>query len=113
VSQVSLWQAEYLALPDGGVGRGTVPFEQCVGGSTGDCAVFTWAQDPNAMLPTTLSGTATPGQPVSEVLGKIVFGAPDAGAQPLQNREYHVFAVVDTNDPYGAQVISDIKGTYR
>ncbi len=115
VTSVALWQAEYLALPDGGVGRGTVPFEQCIGGSTGDCATFAWApgQDPNASLPTTLAGTSNPVSPTTRTLGRIVFGPADAGTQPLLNREYRVFAVITTDDPYNPQVVCSVRGTAR
>lgn len=112
VTQVSLWQAEFLL--DGG--RSTTPYELCDPMSTGDCRFFHWApgNDPNTTLPRSLAGTPNVSVPTREILGRIVFGAAlDGGVAPLTNREYGVYAVIDTNDPYAPQVIARVRGTAR
>ena len=113
VRQVSLWQAEYLV--DGG--RGDVPYELCDSTSTGDCRFFHWSVDggdPNQRLPRSLPGTSNTSVPVRAVLGRIEFGpAPDGGQSPQLNREYGVFAVIGTSDPYLPQVIARVRGTAR
>lgn len=113
VQSVSLWQAEFL--PDGG--RGTVPFEPCDDQSTGDCRFFHWSADggdPNAGLPKSLPGTSNTSVPTRQVLGKIEFGpAPDGGVSPQLNKEYVVFAVIQTSDPYQPQVVARLRGTAR
>ncbi len=111
ITGVSTWQAEYLA--DGG--RGTQPFEVCDPSSTGDCAVFSWepGHDPASILPLTLAGTNMPTNPVATILGRMVFGAADAGTQPLLNKPYQVFVVIETDDPYSPQVVASVKGTAR
>ncbi|MCC6334475.1 MAG: choice-of-anchor D domain-containing protein [Myxococcales bacterium] len=110
---VSLWQAEYLL--DGG--RGNVPYELCDSTSTGDCRFFNWAPDggdPALRLPLTLAGTPNASVPTRVAMGRLEFGpAPDGGVSPQLNRQYFVFAVVDTSDPYLPQVISRISGVAR
>lgn len=113
VRSVSMWQAEFLL--DGG--RGQVPFEQCDPMSTGDCRFFHWSTDggdPNLRLPRSLAGTTNTSVPTREVLGKIEFGpAADGGISPQLNKDYGVFAVIDTSDPYLPQVIARVRGVAR
>lgn len=113
VQNISLWQPEFLV--DGG--RGTVPFELCDDLSTGDCRFFHWSADggdPNGGLPKSLAGTSNTSVPTRQVLGKIEFGpAPDGGVSPQLNKEYGVFAVIQTSDPYLPQVIARVRGTAR
>ena len=109
VTGVGFYQAEYLT--DGG--RGTEPFEFCDPQTTGDCAVFSWEPGREPVLPFTLAGTNMPSNPVTKVMSRIVFGAADAGTQPLLNKQYQVFVVIDTDDPYSPKVVSVIKGTAR
>lgn len=110
VRAISLWQAEYLANG----GRGTEPYELCEAGSSGDCRFFFWAAgDPNATLPRTLAGTSSPSNPTRQVLGQLTFGAQDGGAAPVMNVPYHVFAVIETSDPYLPTIVAKVQGTAR
>lgn len=113
VRGITLWQPEFLV--DGG--RGTTPYELCEPSSTGDCRFFHWSTDggdPNLVLPRFLVGTPNTSVPTRQVLGKIQFGpAPDGGISPQLNKEYGVFAVIETNDPYLPQVIARVRGTAR
>ncbi len=98
IRSAQLWQAEFFG--DGG--RGPGPFEECVPGqlSSGDCPYFFWAAPPS--VPTTLAGTPQASAPVSRVLGRIGFGQQDGGSAPVVQKAYRIFAVFETNDPYGA-----------
>ncbi len=109
VTGVALWMG---AANDAGV-RGTTPGEACTAASTGDCAMFSWAPDagPLGALPVVLAGTTNPSAPTTQVLGRIVFGADDAGVKPQLGKPYTVFAVITTNDPWAPRVVSTIKGT--
>ncbi|MDX2014399.1 MAG: choice-of-anchor D domain-containing protein [Myxococcaceae bacterium] len=96
IVSASLWQG--AALGDGGMG-GT-PDEECVMGSGGSCRFFRWVVPP--MTPTTLAGTPSPTMPSTRVLGQIGFGAFDGGMPPQTGTAYRIFAVFETDDPYGA-----------
>lgn len=96
IRTAQLWQATFLA--DGGTG--TEPFEECLPGAGGACRFFWWSTPPT--LPAQLNGTASPSQPVSRVLGQIGFGQQDGGAAPQVGTAYRVFAVFETDDPYGS-----------
>lgn len=108
VSDVRLFQAEYLA--DGG--RGTGPDYAaglCQGASGGDCRYFTWAVGGAPVLPKTLGGTTNSGAPTKTLLGTIVFGADSTGLIP--HRDYFIYAVATTNDPYAPLIVSRVRGT--
>jgi hypothetical protein len=107
ISHIALWQAEFL---DGGL-RGSVPFEECDAGSSGDCVMFAFdpLDNPNSVLPVMLAGTPDPNVKSRRRLGSLVFG-PDAGMPPQSGKEYRVFGVVDTGDPYKPKVIDLFKG---
>lgn len=97
IRTAQLWQASFLA--DGGTG--TEPFEECLSGAGGACRFFWWSTPPT--LPTQLNGTPSPSQPVTRVLGQIGFGQQDGGlVAPQVGTAYRVFAVFETDDPYGA-----------
>lgn len=97
VRTAQLWQGEFFL--DGGTG--SVPFEECLLGAGGACRFFWWSTPP--VLPTTLAGTPTPTQPVSRVLGQLGFGQQDGGTlAPQVGTPYRVFAVFETDDPYGS-----------
>jgi hypothetical protein len=97
IRAAQLWQAMFL--PDGGTG--TEPFEECLPGAGGACRFFWWATPPT--LPTTLGGTPQPNMPVSRVLGQIGFGQQDGGTvAPQVGTAYRIYAVFETDDPYGA-----------
>jgi hypothetical protein len=107
VTSVQLWQSEFLL--DGG--RGTVPFELCDSSTAGDCRFFSWEIDPASKLPLFLKGTGNSSLPSTDVLGKVRFGgSADGGVSPQVNRDYSVFAVIETGDPYSPQVIAKVKG---
>lgn len=97
IRTAQLWQAMFLA--DGGTG--TEPFEECLPGAGGACRFFWWSTPPT--LPTTLAGTTQPNMPVTRALGQIGFGQQDGGTlAPQVGTAYRVFAVFETDDPYGA-----------
>mgnify|MGYP000376099408 CR=1 FL=1 len=80
---------------------GTEPFEECLPGAGGACRFFWWSTPPT--LPTTLAGATTPSVPVNRVLGQIGFGQQDGGmVAPQVGTPYRVFAVFETDDPYGS-----------
>ncbi|MCA2981679.1 MAG: choice-of-anchor D domain-containing protein [Myxococcaceae bacterium] len=96
VVSASLWQG--AALADGGMGG--APDEECVTGTGGSCRFFRWVMAP--VLPATLPGTSTPSMPSSRPLGQLGFGAFDGGTAPQTGTMYRIFAVFETDDPYGA-----------
>ncbi|MBM4778420.1 MAG: choice-of-anchor D domain-containing protein [Archangiaceae bacterium] len=97
IRTAQIWQASFLA--DGGTG--TEPFEECLPGAGGACRFFWWSTPPT--LPTTLAGATTPSMPVNRVLGQIGFGQQDGGTvAPQVGTPYRVFAVFETDDPYGS-----------
>jgi hypothetical protein len=111
VTDVKLYQAEFLA--DGGRSAGPdFATGLCDQFASFDCRFFGWADGgvPNSVLPRTLSGTTNVSVPVRELLGYVTFGA---GAAPQLNREYTVFAVVTTSDPYSPLVIAKVRATAR
>lgn len=96
IVSASLWQG--AALADGGMGGS--PDEECVMGTGGSCRFFRWVVAP--MVPTTLAGTPSPTMPSTRPLGQIGFGAFDGGTAPQTGTMYRIFAVFETDDPYGA-----------
>ncbi|MBL8921078.1 MAG: choice-of-anchor D domain-containing protein [Myxococcaceae bacterium] len=96
IRAAQLWQAMFLA--DGGTGA--EPFEECLPGAGGACRFFWWATPPT--LPTTLAGTPQPNMPVSRPLGQIAFGQQDGGVAAQVGTPYRIFAVFETDDPYGS-----------
>lgn len=96
IVSASLWQG--AALGDGGTGA--TPDEECVMGAGGTCRFFRWVTPP--MVPTTLAGTPSPTMPSTRILGQIGFGGFDGGMPPQTGTSYRIFAVFETDDPYGA-----------
>jgi hypothetical protein len=118
IDDIKLYQAEFLA--DGGRGAGPdFATGVCDEFASFDCRFFGWDDGgvPNARLPRTLAGTNNVSVPVKEPLGRLVFGGGgEDGGVPSnlqQNREYTVFAVITTNDPYAPQVVAKIRATAR
>jgi hypothetical protein len=51
--------------------------------------------------------------PQSQVLGRVVFDVAADGGALVLNREYVVYAVITTSDPYGSPIVSKVRATPR
>jgi hypothetical protein len=106
LTKVELWQGQ--SEPDGG--RSATPFERCAVATSGDCKYFGWATDPAVLLGSgTFALPAAGATQASAVLGQVTFG-PAGGPTPVQHHLYTVYAVIDTGDPYAAQIVAPVTG---
>ena len=63
----------------------------------------------SAVLPVTLDGGGTPGNPSQAVVGKLFVGCyADGGGCPPNIQPYRVIAIVNTSDPYAPRVMVPI-----
>ncbi len=80
----------------------------------GSCVQFKWEPpdgggDPNRRLPIVLDAGNPPTVPqVQAQLGMLLFGWNPADL-PQQNRDYVLYAVIDTSDPYSPKVVARIR----
>ncbi|MHB8875358.1 MAG: choice-of-anchor D domain-containing protein [Myxococcaceae bacterium] len=138
VTAVELWE-ETPTAADSGIQDAGGPnggyFAPCTANPYGSCAQFAWEAsdggDPNQYAPHALAAAVTPGPPTQKVLGTLVFGPDGAskcvdypGPPPYRtcscldggtgcatpNRLYRIYAVIKTDDPYGADVFTRLQG---
>jgi hypothetical protein len=105
---LSFYQAAFLQ--DGGRGSGP-DFDAglCDAAAQGDCGYFSWA-DGGPTFPLALSGGSS-SSPTNHLLGTVLFDALADGGAPLFNREYVLYVVFVTSDPYGSPLVARVRGT--
>src|SRR6185503_12243264 len=115
---------EEIFFPDGGIPDAGGPrggfFQPCsVAGPFSNCRRFAWASvdggDPAQFAPHLVPATDGGALQVQVQIGTLVFGPsayknctdPDGGICP--NREYFLYAIISTDDPYTPTVLDEIK----
>ena len=124
VRQLRLYEEIFVQDVDGGNIDGGGPrggfFQACNPASStfldSDCARFNWdpvAGNPAVLLPLVLDA-GSPQAPASATIGKLFVGCyPDGGSCPTSQTKYRVYAVIDTSDPYAAQLIVPLEAWVR
>jgi hypothetical protein len=122
LTSVELWEEVTDYLPDGGPYDAGGPeggkLQLCNPASPAyefsDCARFQWAPggNPAMFLPVTLDAGAVTVQQAT--IGRMYIGClADGGSCPPATTRYHVYAIVNTSDPYASRVMVLINAYVR